>query len=156
MTAKVIESFIDTNILVYSVDLSHSNRQYHRASLEILRPSKTEMLCLSPQILGEFYAVITSPSAVNNPISPPEAIFRIKRLCQMYNIKVLPISHHVREEWLNLLTMNPVKGAKVFDIFHLATLLTYNIHRIYTFNDTDFNWYSEIDVIVPTLINYEL
>jgi predicted nucleic acid-binding protein len=70
MTAKVIESFVDTNILVYSVDLSRPNRQYHRASLKILRQSESQILCLSPQILGKFYAVMTSSSAVNNPISP--------------------------------------------------------------------------------------
>lgn len=152
MTAK-IKSFIDTNILVYSVDLTRINRQYHRASLEILRPSEQELLYLSPQILGEFYSVITSASAVTNPISPKEAIFRIERLCQMSNIKPVSISLQVQEQWLELLKIKPVKGAKNFDIFHLATMLTYNINRIYTFNDSDFNWYSDIEVIVPNFVN---
>lgn len=75
--SKKIESFIDTNILVYAVDISENNRSFHRASLEILRPSEEEILYLSPQILGEFYAVITNVSAVKKPITPMEAISRI-------------------------------------------------------------------------------
>jgi uncharacterized protein len=151
MTVKSqkLESFIDTNILVYAVDLSENNRPFHRASLEILRPSEQEILYLSPQILGEFYAVITSASAVKNPITPTEAIFRIKRLAQMPNIKVLSLTNNIQEKWFELLSINPVKGSQVFDIFHLATMLSYNIKRIYTFNDRDFNWYQDIDVIVP-------
>lgn len=146
---KKLESFIDTNILVYAVDLSENNRSFHRASLEILRPTEKEILYLSPQILGEFYAVITSASAVKKPITPTEAISRIKRLTQMPNIKVLPITNNVQEKWLQLLEINPVKGSQVFDLFHLATMLTYTIKRIYTFNDRDFNWYQDIDVILP-------
>lgn len=148
-----IKSFIDTNILVYSVDISINNRSFHRASLQILRPSEQEILYLSPQILGEFYAVITSGSAVKNPITSTEAIIRIKRLCQMPNIKLLSVANNVHEKWLELLEINPVKGSQVFDIFHLATMLIHNIKRIYTFNDTDFNWYQDIEVIVPKSFN---
>ena len=146
---KILETFIDTNILVYSIDTSLENRVFHRASLEILRPTERELLYISPQILAEFYAVITSASAVKNPISPPEAISRIKRLSQMPNLKILQISPQVQEKWLELLELNPVKGSQVFDLLHLATMLTSEIKRIYTFNDGDFNWYQNIDVIIP-------
>ena len=145
-----IETFVDTNILVYSLDISLENRSFHRASLEVLRPSEKEILYVSPQILAEFYSVVTSISAVKNPISPNEAIFRMKRLSQMPNIKVLEISHDVEQKWLELLETNPVKGSKVFDVFHLATMLTHNIQRIYTFNDSDFSWYKNIHVIIPS------
>lgn len=144
-----IESFIDTNILVYGVDLSLNNRSFHRASLEILRPNEQEILYLSPQILGEFYSVITSANAVQNPSSPIEAFYRIKRLCQMPNIKVLSVNNNVQEKWLELLEIRPVKGGQVFDLLHLATMLTNNIKRIYTFNESDFNWYKDIEVIIP-------
>ncbi len=36
MTAKILESFIDTNILVYSIDLSPINRQYHLSNIKII------------------------------------------------------------------------------------------------------------------------
>ena len=147
---KILETFIDTNILVYSIDTSLENRVFHRASLKILRPTERELLYISPQILAEFYAVITSASAVKNPISPQEAISRIKRLSQMPNIKILQISPQVQEKWLELLELNPVKGSQVFDLLHLATMLTSEIKRIYTFNDGDFNWYQNIDVIIPS------
>ncbi len=148
------EIFVDTNILVYSIDISLENRFFHHASLEILRPSEKEILYISPQTLAEFYAVVTNVSAVKNPITPQEAIFRIKRLSQMANIKVLEISPQVEQKWLELLEMNPVKGSKTFDVFHLATMLAHNIKQIYTFNDNDFNWYKNINVIKPIYSNY--
>jgi len=149
LNKNIIQSFIDTNILVYSVDISVDNRSFHSASLKILRPSEREILYLSTQILSEFYAVITSSSAVKNPITPIEAITRIKRLSQMPNIKVISVTDQVQEKFLELLEINPVKGSKVFDMLHLATMITHKINRIYTFNNSDFDWYKNINVIVP-------
>lgn len=68
----------------------------------------------------------------------------------MPNLKILQISPQVQEKWLELLELNPVKGSQVFALLHLATMLTSEIKRIYTFNDGDFNWYQNIDVIIPT------
>lgn len=146
---KPLKRFLDTNILVYSVDLSLPNRSKHRSTLEILRPSEQEILYISPQIIAEFYAVVTSAKSVVNPISLPEAIARIERLVQMPNMEVLPVPSDLFSLWLSLLKQHPVSGAKVFDLMHIATMLAYNITSIYTFNADDFNWCKEIQVIIP-------
>jgi len=144
-----IQRFLDTNILVYSIDLSKDNQEKHRLALETIRPNETEILCVSPQILAEFYAVVTSSKSVIKPISPQEAISRIKRFSQMSHIRVLPLPENLVDYWLPLIEVNPVTGAGVFDRIHLATMLAYQIKSIYTFNTEDFNWYSEIEVISP-------
>ncbi|QDZ39725.1 PIN domain-containing protein [Euhalothece natronophila Z-M001] len=143
------QTFLDTNVLVYSIDLSSENRDKHRAALETIRPNETEILCISPQILAEFYAVVTSSKSITNPISPQEAVSRIKRFSQMPNLRILPPPENLIDYWLPLLEETAVIGAEVFDRIHLATMLAYQIKRIYTFNKSDFNWYAKIQVIVP-------
>jgi predicted nucleic acid-binding protein len=150
-SSKKVKRFVDINILVYSVDLSRENRQKHRAALETIRPNETEILCFSTQILAEFYAVVTSSKSIARPMSPQEAISRMKRFCQMPNTQLLPTPENIMDSWLPLLENHPVKGAGVFDIIHLGTMLACGIRSIYTFNDDDFNWYPDIEVIVPTI-----
>jgi len=150
-SSNKIKRFLDTNVLVYSMDLTPEHREKHRAALETIRPNKTEILCVSPQILAEFYTVVTSTKSIINPITPQDALSRIKRFSQMPNVSVLPPPEQLVDYWLPLLEETPVRGAGVFDRIHLATMLAYQIKSIYTFNVDDFNWYSGINVIVPQL-----
>ena len=147
--SKPTKRFLDTNILVYSLDLSAENRQKHRTSLEILRPTSKEILCISPQVIGEFYAVVTRPSGLVNPLTPQETVTRIERLLQMQHIELLSMSDEVFKRWIELLKTNPVTGAKVFDLIHVATMMVHGIKSIYTFNEDDFNWCSDIEIISP-------
>ncbi len=149
-SSKLTKRFLDTNILVYSLDLSVENRQKHRASLEILRPSSTEILCISSQIVGEFYAVVTRTLFLANPLTPQGTINRIERLLQMPHIELLSMSDAVFQQWLKLIKTNPVTGAKVFDVMHVATMIEHGITSIYTFNVDDFNWCAEIEIISPS------
>ncbi|NET81656.1 MAG: PIN domain-containing protein [Moorea sp. SIO1F2] len=147
---KKIKRYLDTNILVYSIDLSKDNRQKHRAALEILRPSQREVICLYSQVIAEFYAVVTSSKSVANPLTTQETIMRIERFMQMPNIELLSMSDNIFKEWFELLKINPVKGARVFDLMHLAIMISHGVTSIYTFNEDDFNWHPEIEVIVPS------
>ncbi len=147
---KKIKRYLDTNILVYSIDLSKENVEKHRAALEILRPSRIEVICLSPQVIAEFYAVVTSSKSVANPLTTEDTIMRIERFLQMPNVELLNLSNHIFEQWFELLKMNPVKGARVFDLMHIAIMKCHNVRTIYTFNEDDFNWQTEIEVIVPS------
>jgi len=146
---KPVKHFLDTNILVYSIDLSLPNRDKHRAALEILRPSTTEILCFSSQVLAEFYAVITSAKLVTFPVTSQEAIKRIERLTQMPNSLILPLPNDLFPRWIELRRIHPVTGANIFDLIHVATMMSHGIKRIYTFNSDDFIWCQEIEVIVP-------
>ena len=145
-----IKSYIDTNILVYSMDLNPSNRHKHRASLEVLRPTEREILCLSSQVFAEFYAVVTSSKFATHVVEPREAIARIERFQKMPNLCILPFPETIWSRWLDLLKIYPVTRAKIFDIIHIATMIEHEITRIYTFNAEDFNWCPDIQVIVPS------
>lgn len=68
----------------------------------------------------------------------------------MPGLHVLPQPVDLIDHWLKLVRRHPVKGADVFDLQLIATMLAAGVRRVYTFNINDFNWNDEIDVVLPT------
>jgi predicted nucleic acid-binding protein len=139
--------YLDTNILAYVVN---TKAPQHRAALEIFRPTETEILCVSSQVLAEFYSYITNPAILAQPLEPTEAIIRMKRICQMPHICLLSTPVDLFERWVALLEERPVTNGGVFDLLHIAIMLAHQITVIYTFNTKDFAWCSQIDAIAPS------
>ena len=147
--AKESKTYLDTNVLAY---VANTKAPQHRAALEIFRPTETEILCVSSQVLAEFYSYITNPNVLVNPLKPNEATSRIKRICQMPHIRLLSTPIDIFERWMNLVAERPVTNGGIFDLLHIAIMLSHQVNRIYTFNVNDFSWCSEIEVIDPSLI----
>ncbi|MBI3988660.1 MAG: PIN domain-containing protein [candidate division NC10 bacterium] len=60
--------FLDTNILVYAVD--RDSPLYQKAKAIVDQVDAGEMnACISPQVLGELYAVTTTPGRIRRPLS---------------------------------------------------------------------------------------
>jgi hypothetical protein len=55
--------------------------------------------------------------------------------------------------WMNLVENHPVLDGKIFDLLHIAIMVSHDIKSIYTFNTDDFSWCSEIEVIDPSYQN---
>jgi predicted nucleic acid-binding protein len=138
--------YLDTNVLAYVVN---TKSPQHRAALEIFRPGETEILCVSSQVLAEFYSYVTNPSILATPLEPQDTIIRINRICQMPHIQLLPTPNNIHKIWLKLLETRPVKDGQIFDLIHIAIMLANQIKRIYTFNVKDFIWCTDIEVIEP-------
>jgi len=66
---------IDTNILVYAAD---ELSEFYEAS-RTLRDSEDLALAVTPQILMEFYAIITDPRRATSPRSGEEAKAEIEK-----------------------------------------------------------------------------
>ncbi|HEY9852907.1 MAG TPA: PIN domain-containing protein [Leptolyngbyaceae cyanobacterium] len=139
--------YLDTNVLAY---IANTKAPQHRVALEIFRPSETEILCVSSQVLAEFYSYITNPAILAQPLEPTEAISRIKRICQMPHVCLLSTPVNLFEGWMNLLEERPVTNGGIFDLLHIAIMLSHKITIIYTFNTKDFSWCSQIKAIDPS------
>lgn len=139
--------YLDTNVLAY---VANTKAPQHRAALEIFRPSDTEILCVSSQVLAEFYSYITNPAILAKPLEPSEAISRIKRICQMRHVCLLSTPVDLFERWMKLLEERPVTNGGIFDLLHIAIMLAHQVTSIYTFNVNDFSWCSQIEVIDPS------
>lgn len=141
--------YLDTNVLAYVVN---TKAPQHQAALEVFRPSEAELLCVSSQVLAEFYSYITNPAILATPLEPTEAIIRIKRICQMPHVCLLSSPLDIFERWLILLEERPVTNGGIFDILHVAIMLAHQVTTIYTFNVNDFSWCHQIEVIAPSRI----
>ncbi|MGW8256791.1 MAG: type II toxin-antitoxin system VapC family toxin [Thermoguttaceae bacterium] len=130
---------IDTNVILRSVadvSVQHSSA----VSVIALLLEKEQELFLAPQVLMEFWAVVTRPVAVNGfDWSVEEARGEISRLLDQFSL--LPETPAVFEEWLRLVTKQKVIGKQAHDARLAALLNTHGIAHLLTFNVNDFKNY---------------
>jgi len=141
-------SVVDTNVLVYAIDAESEHHQDARAVL-IRAADENAGLCVTPQILAELFAVVTSARRVRAPKAPADAVSVIEHILMLPGISLLPIPADVVPRWIDLVRRYPVTGQKVFDLQLVATLLGNGVKRIYTFNRSDFEPFSDLQILVP-------
>jgi predicted nucleic acid-binding protein len=76
---------VDTNILVYAIETTGPKSA---PALALLRGAE---ICLSTQVLGEFYRAVTSPRR-QVPLSHDEAVAWIQ-LWKRYDVRPITVSH---------------------------------------------------------------
>jgi predicted nucleic acid-binding protein len=64
-------------------------------------------------------------------------------------LRILPTSVPAVERLLDLLRRSPVKGGDIFDLQIVATMKANGVLTIYTFNQADFQVFSELEVLEP-------
>ena len=117
----------------------------HAASRRLLEFGHN--LCVSPQVLAEFYSVVTNPRRVSAPFKPAEAVSFIEQLGS--RIEVVSIDPVVVQNWTRLAIERAVVGADIFDLQIVATLTAHGIRRIYTYNRQDFEGFSGLVALAP-------
>ncbi len=92
-----------------------------RAFLE--RAQRGELtLCLTSQVLAEFFSIVTSVKRVSNPRTPEEAMAAIQAMLAIPGVDVLPVPSDVTSRWLDTLSRHPLRGGAVFDLQLIATV----------------------------------
>lgn len=137
-----------TNVPVYAINLDARQHAAAKALVNAARDPVTTLYVTS-QVLCEFYSVITNPRRVAVVCSPSDALRIISVLLAMPGLHVLPSPASAVSGWMSLLWRRMVTGAGVYDLQLAATILANGIHRIYTFNATDFQMFSELTVVRP-------
>ena len=139
---------LDTNVLIYSV---YADAEHHRAARSLVdqahRPDAA--LCLTPQVLAEFYAVVTNPRRVTEAQSPAVALETIGLFLALPGMTLLPFPLDIARRWMALLRQHPVSGRKVFDVQLAATILGHGVRKLHTFNRADFAPFAEIEILTP-------
>ena len=143
---------VDTNVLIYAAD--EMSPLHHEASILRDKGTRGEVpLCVTPQVLAEYFAIITDPKRVKQARTQLEAVMEIKKYFDTRQIaKILP-NEITFPKFLELLAKYPVKGQEIFDLQLVATMLSNGISRIYTYNKNDFTKYQEIEVLSPDAVN---
>jgi predicted nucleic acid-binding protein len=142
---SVEPGIVDANVLVYAFDTSAPEHFASRA-LDAARTGATTLYVTS-QVLCEFYSIVTNPRRVLKPRTVADAIAALTDLLSF--LHVLPIPARTVEGWIELLRRHPVKGGAVFDLQLAAAMLANGIHRIYTYNTSDFQDVTDLTVSRP-------
>lgn len=147
-TSKPVFSVLDTNVLIYAHDQVSS---YHQAAAALLHMANDPeaALCVTPQTLAEFFAVVTSPKRVRHPRSAEEAILAIEQILLCPGITLLPTPADLVARWIELVRRFPVTRQHIFDLQLAATILGNGINRLYTFNPNDFQSIPDLEILVP-------
>jgi len=139
---------LDTNILVHS----HNRTSHHqkRASEILKKAMQGEVEAyLAPQILYEFFSVVTNPKMVEHPLSSSEAADICLDLWQCREIeKVNPTSRAPKEVFELTRELKLSKGG-VFDCVLAVTAKENGVETIYTENVDDFKSYSFLKASNP-------
>jgi predicted nucleic acid-binding protein len=147
MTTSEI-ALIDTNILVYAAD---TTAEHYEASRDLRdRGIRGELpLAVSPQVLMEFFAVITNPRRVQQARSPEEARAEVEKYVRSPIRKIHP-GIDILDRVLTLLAQHPnVSRQDIFDLFLAATMLENGLTRIYSYNQDHFTRFPELTVLTP-------
>ena len=80
-------------------------------------------------------------------LSPEEADRRAKLF--EAQLRLLPDSSAVHEEWRGLLVTHAVSGVRVHDARLVVSMRVHGVKRILTFNEKDFARYGDIEAIHP-------
>lgn len=139
---------LDTNILVYARD---KDSPFHKKAKDIIHKAiKGELeACISLQNLIEFYAVVTNPKQVQNPLTPQEAKEDIEEYLSYINIKKLSIKESTVRLAIELAEKHRIAKQHIYDTQLVATMIENEVKKILTVNTDDFSIFSEIEAENP-------
>jgi len=139
---------VDANVLVYAIYRDTPQHAAGRAWLD--RAVRGEVkICLTSQVLAEFFAIVTNPRRVSDPRTPGDAVTAIEAVLALPGATLLPVTPEVTSRWLELLRHHPVRGGAIFDLQLIATLAANGVERICTFNRADFEGFPSLEIITP-------
>src|SRR5262249_3463212 len=123
---------VDTNALVFALFPSAPQHAASRALLDQAKDSGAG-LCVFPQMLAEFFAVVTNPRRVSPPKTPEEALQAVEQFLWLPGLTLLPPPSDVVRRWVALVRVRPVTGGEVFDVQAAAAMAGHGIGTIYTY-----------------------
>lgn len=137
---------LDTNILI------HSNQPAspHFAGITqrlIDFATSNEDLSVCPQVLNEYYVVVTRTQGQNGyGISSDDAMVQIDNFRNIYTFIEDPVN--LFTEWQRLIRKYKTIGKQAHDARLVAFMQAQAIDQIYTMNPGDFNRYADIITVL--------
>lgn len=133
---------IDSNILVYSINLSSPK---HKKAQDFLQENLSE-LAIAHQNIFETLRVLTHPK-FPNPMKIEDAIDAIENILK--GCKVISPDYRTHRIALELIKKHELSADKIFDAYLVATALGNDIGIIATDNTKDFKRFLELKIINP-------
>jgi predicted nucleic acid-binding protein len=115
-------ALLDANVLVYAFDRESPHYASARSLLEWAAEPDAG-LCVVPQVLAEFYAVVTSPRRVEHPKTPVEVLGLFEELRALPGLALRDVPADLVDRWTALVRRRPVAGPCIFDLVLVGTML---------------------------------
>jgi predicted nucleic acid-binding protein len=127
---------VDTNVLIYAIQ---GNAPHHGPSRQVIESleSGTVLACVFPQILLEFFAVITDARRMEKPATLDEGLNLVERYSALF--PVLQPSPAALSILYSLVAESKVTGQRSFDAYIVAQMTDVGIQTICTYNIKDFD-----------------
>lgn len=139
---------LDTNILVHSHNKASPYQK--RAGNVIKKAMQGEIdAYIAPQILYEFFAVVTNPKRVEHPLSSNEASDICLDLWECREIEKVNPTSMAPKEVFKLIKELKLSRGRIFDCVLAVTAKENGLEIIYTENVDDFNGYSFLKASNP-------
>lgn len=145
-TTVVDRVFVDTNILVYSALRKSPLHAVVLQKLTTLRNAGAE-LWVSRQILREYLATMTRSQVYSLPFPLAALVADVAGFQK--DFQIAEDGAAVTAHLLRLLVAVPVGGKQVHDANVVATMLEYNIPKLFTHNTADFARFSSFITVLP-------
>jgi predicted nucleic acid-binding protein len=137
---------LDTNILVHAYNKASPHQK--KASSIIRKAVQGEIEAyLAPQILYEFFAIVTNPRRVEQPMPLDEASDLCMDLWECREIEKVNPTHLAPKEVFKLAKELNLSKGRVFDCVLAITAKENKLEAIYTENVDDFKNYGFIKAL---------
>ncbi len=139
----------DTNNLLRLSDLDDPMYSVVAGALSRLY-MRGDVLVMVPQVIYEFWAVVTRPESSNGlGWTPEQARLEVDRLRSVFD--VLPELPETFSHWLELVTIHKASGKPSHDVRLVAAMQANGLETLLTLNGGDFKRYG-IKVLHPSEI----
>lgn len=126
---------LDTNVLVYAVDTAAAIHAPCHAVVDRAMSGRIDAVIV-PQVLMEFYAVVTSPRRVRSPLSPNDGALQVADWRRTIAVRYPTAA--CLDDWSALVRQLQRVGQDVHDLFLIAQMRSHGIGDICTANVGDF------------------
>jgi predicted nucleic acid-binding protein len=140
---------LDTNVLVYAVDATAAIHAPCHTVVERAMSGRLDAVIV-PQVLMEFYAVVTSARRVSSPLSPEDGASQVADWRETIVVRY-PTSACL-DDWMTLVGQLRRVGQDVHDLFLIAQMRSHGISDICTANVGDFTGVTGITAHRPETV----
>ncbi|MCL4425358.1 MAG: PIN domain-containing protein [Firmicutes bacterium] len=138
---------IDTNVWVYAINVDAPQNGASRRFIETVVSTRHEGVIM-PQILLEFYAIVTDKRRIALPLTSEQALEQMKVIRSL--CRLVDAGGKGLENLSHIMAGQPgLKGAKIFDAYLVAQMMVAGINRICTYNTHDFKVFKGITPLTP-------
>ena len=132
---------LDTNILVHAHNRASP---YQKRAADVIRKAVQGEIesYIAPQILYEFFAVVTNPKRVERPLPSDEAVDICLDLWECRKIEKVNPTPMAPKKVFNLIKELKLSKGGIFDCLLAVTAKENDVETIYTENIDDFKAYS--------------